>query len=94
MRFSFDPARPIGQRVRSLAVVDDTGNVSDRVVEAGGLIGDPDRIIKMSTLNFLASDGDGYPWLHARREQSISPARQCKSTRLTPISPTQTPTES
>ena len=62
MRFSFDPVAPIGQRVRSLAVVDDTGNVSDRVVEAGALIGDPDRIIKMSTLNFLANGGDGYPF--------------------------------
>ena len=62
MRFSFDPVAPTGQRVRSLAVVDDTGNVSDRVVKAGALIGDPGRIIKMATLNFLANGGDGYPF--------------------------------
>ncbi len=62
MRFSFDPAAPSGQRVRSLAVIDDSGEVSDRVVENGELAGDPERIIKMATLNFLANGGSGYPF--------------------------------
>ena len=62
MRFSFDPFLPIGHRVRSLAVVDDHGNVTDRVVENGVLIGDTERVIKMATLNFTANGGDGYPF--------------------------------
>ncbi len=62
MRFSFDPTAPSGQRVRSLAIVDNTGAVTDRVVEDGELAGDPDRTIKMVTLNFVANGGDGYPF--------------------------------
>ncbi len=62
MRFSFDPAAPPGQRVRSLAIVDDSGSVTDRVIERGVVVGDPDRRIKMVTLNFLANGGDGYPF--------------------------------
>ena len=62
MRFSFDPSAPPGNRVRSLAVVDEDGSVTDRVVEDGELVGDPDRTIKMVTLNFVANGGDGYPF--------------------------------
>ena len=62
MRFSFDPGEPIGNRVRSLAIVDDSGAVTDRIIENGILVGDPDRQIKMVTLNFLANGGDGYPF--------------------------------
>ncbi len=62
MRFSFDPSLPIGHRVRSLAVVDDDGKVTDRVVENGVLVGDTERVIKMATLNFTANGGDGYPF--------------------------------
>lgn len=62
MRFSFDPAAPPGERIRSLAIVDDNGAVVNVVVEAGSLAGDPERQIKMVTLNFLANGGDGYPF--------------------------------
>ncbi len=62
MRFSFDPTAPAGQRVRSLAVIDDSGAVIDRVVENGEPAGDPERVIKMGTLNFLANGGSGYPF--------------------------------
>ncbi len=62
MRFSFDLSAPSGSRVRSLAIVDDNGAVTDRVVEDGELVGDPDRTIKMVTLNFVANGGDGYPF--------------------------------
>ena len=62
MRFSFDPAAPVGQRVRSLAIVDDSGGVTDRVIERGVVVGDPERRIKLVTLNFLANGGDGYPF--------------------------------
>ena len=62
MRFSFDPEAPIGQRVRSLAVIGEDGTIADRVVVDGALAGDPDRVIKMVTLNFVANGGDGYPF--------------------------------
>ena len=62
MRFSFDPAPPSGRRIRSLAIVDESGKVSDRVVENGEIVGDPEREIKVVTLNFLANGGDGYPF--------------------------------
>ena len=62
MRFSFDPEAQIGERVRSLAVVDEDGAVVDEVVVDGALSGEPDRIIKLVTLNFLANGGDGYPF--------------------------------
>lgn len=62
MRFSFDPTAQAGNRVRSLAIVDDNGAVTDRVVEHGELSGDPDRTIKMATLDFPGNGGDGYPF--------------------------------
>ena len=62
MRFSFDPSRPSGDRVRSLALVNDEREVIDRVVEDGELIGDAERVIKMVTVNFIANGGDGYPF--------------------------------
>ena len=62
MRFSFDPSAPSGQRIRSLAIVDDEGQVLDRVVVNGRLSGDPERRIKMATMNFLANGGSGYPF--------------------------------
>ena len=62
MRFSFDPDKPVGQRVRSLAVVDQDGAVVDRVVVDGVLAGDAEREIKVVTLNFVANGGDGYPF--------------------------------
>lgn len=62
MRFSFDPEAPIGERIRSLAVIGEDGAVVDKVVVDGALDGNPDRVIKMVTLNFLANGGDGYPF--------------------------------
>ena len=62
MRFSFDPALPSGDRIVSLAVVGDDGTVLDRVVVEGELNGDPSRPIRMVTVDFLANQGDGYPF--------------------------------
>lgn len=86
MRFSFDPTGTAmvvdaasgaittpGTRVRNLAIVDDTGTVTDMVVVDGALAGDPAREIRVVTLDFLAGKftgagyagpvgGDSYPW--------------------------------
>lgn len=73
-RFSFDPARTArtataaGDRVRSLAITDASGNPIDQVVREGQIVGDPNRTFRMVTLNFLvgeagaATGGDGYPF--------------------------------
>lgn len=60
--FSFDPTLPPGQRVQSLAITDDSGEIVDSVVIDGEVFGDPDRSIRIVTLNFLAGGGDSYPF--------------------------------
>lgn len=45
-----------GTRIRSLRVG------TDVVVRNGAIVGDPNRIIRMVTLDFLANGGDGYPF--------------------------------
>ena len=62
MRFSFDPGRSPGERIQSLAVVGDDGEIVDTVIERGALVGDPNRMIRMAVLNFTANGGDGYPF--------------------------------
>ncbi len=78
LRFSFDPDRnpriadgttvtQVGERVRSVAVVDNDGAIIDTVVQDGVLQGNADRTFRIVTLGFLATDnngvgGDGYPW--------------------------------
>lgn len=60
--FSFDPNRPAGNRVVSLAIKDANGNTTDIIVQNGQLVGDPNRTFRTVTLNFLATGGDGYPF--------------------------------
>ena len=73
--FSFDPTRTAqvvnattgavtteGLRVRSLVLLNDDGSIADTIVSGGVLQGDPNRAIKVVTLDFLAGVGDGYPF--------------------------------
>ncbi|WP_416233175.1 choice-of-anchor I domain-containing protein [Cyanobium gracile] len=62
LAFSYDLSRPAGSRVVNLAIQDDAGNDLDVVVRNGSVVGDPTRSIRMVTLDFLASGGDGYPF--------------------------------
>lgn len=82
LRFSFDPDRQAldaelnendeivinqeGRRVRSAALVDSTGAISEVLVQNGTVV-NPDRVVKLVTLDFLAGPGflggipgDGY----------------------------------
>lgn len=54
--FSFDPAQPAGQRVRTVKVG------ADLVVQNGAVVGNAARTFRLVTLNFLATGGDGYPF--------------------------------
>jgi 2',3'-cyclic-nucleotide 2'-phosphodiesterase (5'-nucleotidase family) len=56
-----------GQRVRSIALTNDEGKVTEVLVENGQIVGDPNRTFRMVTLDFLAGStqtagGDGYPF--------------------------------
>ncbi|MBV6624815.1 MAG: CHRD domain-containing protein [Rivularia sp. (in: Bacteria)] len=62
LKFSFDDDSPAGDRVESLAVVDEDGEIIDVVVQDGELQGDADRTFRLVTLGFLAGGGDGYPF--------------------------------
>lgn len=62
MAFSYDLSRPAGSRVVSLAIQDAAGNDLDVVVRNGEVVGNPARSIRMVTLDFMASGGDGYPF--------------------------------
>jgi 5'-nucleotidase / UDP-sugar diphosphatase len=62
LAFSFDPNLPAGKRVKSLAIKDIKGKIIDVVVKNAELVGDPNRVFRTVTLNFLAAGGDGYPF--------------------------------
>jgi 2',3'-cyclic-nucleotide 2'-phosphodiesterase (5'-nucleotidase family) len=68
MRFSFDYHQDFSeeegqQRLQSLVLVDDAGDITDVIVQDGDLVGDPNRPVSMVTLGFLANnDGDSYPF--------------------------------
>ena len=78
MRFSFDPAVPSGHRIRSLVIVGDNGEITDRVVVDGRLSGNPERKIKVVTLNYLANLGGGFsfPLPHIGRVDLAGEANQ------------------
>ncbi|MFC0217734.1 5'-nucleotidase C-terminal domain-containing protein [Pseudochelatococcus lubricantis] len=56
----YDPSHAAGGRVVSLDIVDDAGNLVQNVVANGEVVGDADRAIKVVTLTYLATGGDGY----------------------------------
>ena len=70
IEFSFDVTDEPGDRIQSAAIKDEDGNILDVIVENGELQGDPNRSIRIVTLNFLAGEegdptgigGDGYPF--------------------------------
>ena len=62
LAFSFDPAKPAGSRVMSMALIDPEGKVKHPIVQQGQVVGDPQRPIRTVTLNFLAKGGDKYPF--------------------------------
>ena len=61
LAFSFDHKKPVGQRVRSLAIYKKDGSIADVVIRNGKLRGNPQRTFRMVTLYYLSKGGDGYP---------------------------------
>lgn len=62
LKFSFDDDSEVGDRVESLAVVNEDGEIIDVIARDGELQGNSDRTFRIVTLNFLAGGGDGYPF--------------------------------
>lgn len=62
MSFSFDASLPAGSRVRSVALTDLDGNVTAHIVVNGSVLVDAPASITLVTLNFLANNGDSYPF--------------------------------
>lgn len=60
--YSFDKDLPAGQRVLSAALIDEDGNPYMALVENGELVVDPSMAMRVVTLNFLLTGGDGYPF--------------------------------
>jgi len=53
--FSFDPDRPVGDRIRTLTVGQEV------LVQDGKIVGNPQRSWRAVTLSYLAGGGDDYP---------------------------------
>ena len=68
MKFSYDSTmRPrstsgTGQRARSLVSLTSDGTVKDTIVKDGEIFGNQDRRFNLVTLNFLANEGNDYPF--------------------------------
>lgn len=62
LSFSYDASLPVGGRVKNLVIIDKNNKVVDLVAKDGIIEGNPNRKIRIVTLNFLANGGDGYPF--------------------------------
>jgi len=61
VEFSFDATREPGDRIRSAAVVDDSGDVALEIVREGVTLNE-ETPVRIVTLGFLAGGGDGFPF--------------------------------
>ncbi len=60
--FSYDPDLPAGERVVSASLIDAAGNPTRALVEDGAVVADAPAAIRVVTLSFLLTGGDGYPF--------------------------------
>ncbi len=61
VRYSYDSARPTGQKVRTVALVNDFGQVVSPVVSNGAVLATAPLTIKIVALSFTMNGGDSYP---------------------------------
>jgi 2',3'-cyclic-nucleotide 2'-phosphodiesterase (5'-nucleotidase family) len=61
VQFSYDPKKPSGLRVQDVALVDEGGQILNKIANDGVVFADAPKSISVVTLNFLANGGDGYP---------------------------------
>jgi 2',3'-cyclic-nucleotide 2'-phosphodiesterase (5'-nucleotidase family) len=59
--FAYDPDLPAGNRITTIGLIDEDGNLLARIYEDGSFVAGLPATITVVTLNFLANGGDGYP---------------------------------
>lgn len=63
LSFEYESNNESGNKIVSLSLTDENGNVTDKLVENGNLLVSADKAINIVSLNFLVeNDGDGYPF--------------------------------
>lgn len=68
--FTYDTTKTVGNKIKSMVLIDSLGNKIDTILRNGKLVGDTTKVYKVVTLNFLANasgpgsqvGGDGYPF--------------------------------
>ena len=60
--FSYDPDRPAGKRVVSASLIDEAGHPTRALVQDGAVVAGAPDAIRVVTLSFLVTGGDGYPF--------------------------------
>lgn len=66
LSFSYDTSLPAGDRIKSLSILGEDGLPALALVRDGALVVPPALKINIATLNFLAGNGDSYPFSSAR----------------------------
>jgi len=61
VKFSYDPKKPTGSKVQDVALVDEGGQIINKIADNGVVLESAQTKINMVTLNFMANGGDGYP---------------------------------
>ncbi len=61
LRYSFDATRPAGDRIISLAAVNEAGLVTDILATNGAFVGDPGRVLRVVALDFNFTGGGAGP---------------------------------
>jgi 2',3'-cyclic-nucleotide 2'-phosphodiesterase (5'-nucleotidase family)/Ca2+-binding RTX toxin-like protein len=61
VQFSYDPTRPVGSRVRDVALVNEDGKILSVLVDDGVVNPAAPTTIQVVMLNFSANGGDSYP---------------------------------
>ena len=59
--FAYDPARPAGDRITTIALIGEEGQLHYALYDNGAYSPWAPPVIRLVTLNFLANGGDGYP---------------------------------
>ena len=60
-KFAWDGAKACGSRISSVTVR--TGNTTETLVDAAGVVQNPTRTYRITVKNFMADGGDGYSTL-------------------------------
>ena len=61
IRYSYDSARPAGQKVRTVALINDANQIVSLVVQNGAVLPTAPALIQSVALNFTMNGGDNYP---------------------------------